>query len=323
MNFRLCLPLPSWRLIAATAAGLAMLGLAAPPAVAAIGATSFTVYRGGNLVTWARGQNIWLHDGFDNGLPLLGPNVGGGSQPAQYLAFGLPSAPPNATLSESGGLLWLDPTDAAVGPNAAGQPGHSLRMMLSTDTQDATRGLSQAVSFGIALELSASHLPALGQAAGLRLADNFSNGNDVIDLSVVRGAGGLSVLLRRQDFAAHSVTTLAEAPLSIPAGTDTVVLGFIHDQAGAASVQASWAYLDTANHFVGGGPVFSDPIAVFNGEALTTVSLRATTLGSSWVVMRIAMSTPASTRFTWRSLKSMSRLTSGQVVTKSATSGAR
>lgn len=252
----------------ALAAALALLaGTAA--ADTAVVFNSLTVYRGG-----FSGANIWLHDSFGDGAPLVGPSFAGGSAAGYTLSAASPAA---AIDSSATGQLSLLPALGLAAADADGShPRLQVEQRLVTDTSDAARGLSNAVSFGVALKLPADALPPAGTVAGLRLSDaGFSNGDDVLDLTVRAAAGGWRVQLQRQDFVAGTTTLLDAATLTVPGNANGLVLGFVHASAGSDTVLASWGFIDASDQVIGLLPSFSAPTTVFHGEALTTVSMLA------------------------------------------------
>ena len=260
---------------ATLACALAALLIPTAQAGSSLVANSWTVYRGGTVFDWQAERNILLHDRFDDQLPLQGPALADTGLPAHYQLEGVPGAGQAAAAQERSGQLRLDPALADVSANAAGDLGRSLRLHLVSDAPGDGLGLARASSFGVALEVAAGDMPSPGFSFGMRLSDGPSNLNNVLDLALNGSAAGPQRVLVRQDFAAGTVTLLAQSLLTVPASADSVVLGFVHATPGSAVVQASWGFVDAANHLVGGLPVFSTGLEIFHAADPVQLSLLA------------------------------------------------
>ena len=255
-----------------------LLAAGAASALAAEPLTAFhlNVYRDGAPVNWLAGENRLLGDGFDNGNPLVGPNFPNG-QASTYTLLGLAAGADAAlALREQGGALLLDPAYGAVSANALGQTGRSIRLRLQTNVIDSGAGLPRSRSFAAALNLSLAALPALGETFGLRFGDLFSNGSDVIELSVVGGASGARIQFRKQDFVTGTITPLGSAALAAPAGAVGLLLALSHSVANTDTIYGSYGFAAASGTRIGDLVTFANATTAFQGELHTRIELRAT-----------------------------------------------
>lgn len=270
-------------------------GLVAGPAGAGVlSAQQLNVFRDGTAADWLLGNNLLLADGFDNGDPFVGSSYSSTGNPAQYALYGAASPEViNLAVSEPSGQLRLDSNYGAVSSNAAGQPGTSLRLRLLTNITDTNAGLHVSRSFAATVALSLSAAPDPSQTFGLRLTDGGIDptNNDVIELHWAGGAGGGNVVLRKQDFAAGTVTPLGSAPMVAPAGATMLVLALSHDTPGSSLISGSFGYADSTGTLLGSVTTFGNRATAFNGEDFTRLELRATGLSApvpepaSWALM--------------------------------------
>jgi hypothetical protein len=258
-------------------ATLAVIGALALPtsASAVMLVDSVTLFRDGTLANWLNDQNKLLDDDFTNGDPLHGPLYNGSTTEISTYQLSGGTAHPEL-LTESGGLLRIDPALADTSANAQGGVGPSARLRLLTNTTDPNRGLPLSRSFAAAVTLSLSSVPSasLGQAYGMRLADNFSNGDDVLELSLLSGN---RIQFRRQDFVAGAITNYGTETFSAPATAAGLVLALLHTTPGNATIQAAYGFVDGTGELIGGDlTFFSTTAEAFHGEVHTRLELRAT-----------------------------------------------
>jgi hypothetical protein len=226
-----------------------------------VNAQQLNVFRDGTPADWLLGNNLLLADGFDNGDPFVGTAYRSTGNPAQYTLYGAASPEViNLAVSEPSGQLRLDPNHGAVANNAAGQPGTSLRLRLLTNITDTNAGLHVSRSFAATVALSLSAAPDPSQTFGLRLTDGGidPSNNDVIELYWAGGAGGGNVVLRKQDFAAGTVTSLGSAPMAAPAGATMLVLALSHDTPGSSLISGSFGYADSTGSLLGSVTTFGN-----------------------------------------------------------------
>lgn len=270
-------------------------GLAVAPAGAAVlSAQHLNVFRDGTPADWLLGNNLLLSDGFDNGNPFVGTNYSTTGTPANYALYGAASAEVvNLAVREQSGQLLLDPNYGAVSSNAAGVAGTSVRLRLLTNITDTNAGLNLSRSFAATVALSLSAAPDPNQSFGLRLTDiGIDPGNnDVIELYWAGGTGGGGVVLRKQDFAAGTVTPLGWAPLAAPAGATQLVLALAHETPGSPLISGSFGYADVNGALLGSLTTFGNTATAFNGETFTRLELRATGVSApvpepaTWLLM--------------------------------------
>lgn len=266
------------RPISPALAALLIAGSLAPPASATVlTAQQFNVYRDGAPADWLLGNSRLLADSFANNDAYVGPNYTGSAQAAAYSLQGLDAGADAAlAVQESGGALRLDPSYGAVSANAQGGLGTSIRLRLLTNIVDANSGLPRTRSFAGALRLSLADMPDVGQSFGLRQSDSFSNNNDVIELSVSGGASGDSIVFRKQDFVAGTVTVLGSTTLLAPQGADGLVLSISHSTANTDTIFGSYGFADASGVLIGNLTTFANSTTAFDGEAYGRFELRAT-----------------------------------------------
>lgn len=265
-------PLRRWRNLLASVAAVALSAAASANPVMTV--ESLTLLRGGTLQDWLQGSNILLDDEFNNGDPFSGPLFNGST--TDVSTYVLPSDVPNrpGLLSESGGQLRIDPSFAPVSAGATGGTGLSARLRLLTNLTDPNRGLPLARSFAVAANLDIDALPAAGQNFGIRLSDNFSNNNDVLELSLTANHG---LSWRRQDFVAGTITNYGFLTMNIPVAAEGVVLMLAHETANDPTIRAGWGFTDASGELIGGSLNFFQTTAdAFHGEVHTRLELRAT-----------------------------------------------
>lgn len=270
-------------------------GLVAGPAGAGVmNAQQLNVFRDGTPADWLLGNNLLLADSFDNGNPFIGSSYSSSGNPAQYALYGVASPEViSLAVSEQSGQLRLDPNHSAVSINAAGQPGNSLRLRLLTNVTDTSAGLHVSRSFAATVALSLSAAPDPSQTFGLRLTDSGIDptSSDLIELHWAGNASGGNVVLRKQDFAAGTVTSLAWAPVAPPTGAAMLVLVLSHDTPGSSLIRGSFGYADSTGSLLGSVTTFGPTATAFNGEDFTRLELRASGLSApvpepaSWALM--------------------------------------
>lgn len=203
-----------------------------------------------------------------------------------------PEAVSQAAREQSSQLL-LAPNFGLVSGHAAGQSGTSLRLRLLTNITDPNAGLNVSRSFAATLSLTLLAAPDPGQSFGLRFSDGGIDAanNDVVELVWAGVAGNGVILLRKQDFAAGTITDLASAPVAAPLGAAMLVLSLSHGAPGSQLIYGSYGYADNNGLLLGGITTFGTPATAFNGEAYTRVELRATGVSApipepgSWALM--------------------------------------
>lgn len=271
----MALALSRWQqLLPAT---LAVVGALALPtsASAVMLVDSVTLFRDGTLANWLNDQNKLLDDEFTNGDPLHGPLYNGSATDISTWTLSGGDAHPEL-LSESGGRLRIDPALADSSANAMGGTGPSARLRLLTNTTEPNRGLPLSRSFAAAVTISLSSLPSasLSQAYGMRLADNFSNGNDVLELSLLSGN---RIQFRRQDFVAGTITNYGLQTFSTPATAVGLVLTLLHTTPNDPTIQAAYGFVDANGELINSDLTFFNATAdAFHGEVHTRLELRAT-----------------------------------------------
>lgn len=261
-----------WRARLASVAGLALSTAVLANPVMTV--DSLTIFRGGTLADWTQGRNVLLDDEFNNGDPFSGPLFNGST--TDVSTYVLPNDTPMRTglVTESGGQLRIDPSLAPVSTGASGGTGLSARLRLLTNIADPNRGLPLARSFAVAAVFDVDALPGTGQAFGIRLTDNFSNNDDVLELSLTANHG---LSWRRQDFLAGTVTNYDFATLSLPAAAEGVLLMLAHPTADDPTIQAGWGFTDADGALIGNSlNFFQTTTNAFNGEVHTRLEFRAT-----------------------------------------------
>jgi len=256
---------------------VALAGLSGGAQADVMRATELQLFRDGTVANWLNGENLYLRDDFSNGNAFQGPNFPSGN-PSNYSLIDLAAgADPNLAAREEGGTLLLDSSYANPTPGATGIVGKSLKLRLATNVTDPGSGLDQSRSFAVALSLSLASLPEPGSTWGLRLTDNFSNQNDVIELSVFTSANGSSsgIIFRKQDFLNQSSTVYGSTNLSLPAGAQGIVLALTHNEAGSDRIFGKYGYLDDQGDLIGALQTFDTSGTAFHGETHTRVELRA------------------------------------------------
>lgn len=241
-----------------------------------------------------------FEDLFNNGDPLLGGVYGGslagsGSYTAVNGGFS-PGVELSGPASDPAGVLYgvgrlrFSLADAMPSPSTLDAPGSvsmSNRLALNSPGPDALLNRGQSFEVAVAWNFT---LPDAGSNYGMRLNDNpyatLTPGtpfNDLIDLRVVRGAGGLPfVNLRRLSYDGAVLT--APESFSQPAagalqpGYTLADVAYIelrlhYDTAIGAlpSLQPSYTLLDGSLAPIGQGSFTQQP-TLFNGEDFTRVS---------------------------------------------------
>ncbi|MCV2352315.1 PEP-CTERM sorting domain-containing protein [Paucibacter sp. Y2R2-4] len=256
---------------------MAVAGLASSAQADVMRATELQLFRDGTVASWLNGENLYLRDDFSNGNAFQGPNFPSGN-PSNYSLIDLAAgADPNLAAREEGNALMLDSSYATPSTGATGGVGKSLRLRLSTNVIDSGSGLDQSRSFAVALSLSLSALPQPGSTWGLRLSDNFSNNNDVLELSVYTSANGgpSGISFRKQDFPNQSITVYGNTALTLPNGAEGIVLVLSHNEAGSDQIFGNYGYLDDQGNLISALQTFDTSGTAFRGETHTRVELRA------------------------------------------------
>jgi hypothetical protein len=245
-----------------------------------------------------RDGSIFFHDSFGDGLPPpsveANTEVCGAQAPNCYGVFG--AFPAGA---ESGGRLRLDTAAGLPSESSLGTDVVTQRIRLVSNRSDAPEDASRGLKIGRAFSASAVFdlvVPGPGDSYTLRFEDMHANEpaansrNDYLQLQVRRSstAGALpEIALRKQDFIADSLATIASTPLDLSLGADQIRLTLEHGTANSTQVHASWAYL--AGGAVVAQGAFSEPGTIFTGETFTRVAVLATALPvpepATWATM--------------------------------------
>lgn len=268
--------------LAATLLPLAML---VPAHASVMKVDSLSVFRDGTASDWISGQHLWLDDGFDNGVALLGPNFTGGSA-AYYGVIGLvhPEVYFPEAVREQGSQMSLDPGYAALSSNAVGVQDHALKVRLLTNLTGPDVGLAEGRSFAAVAQISLSSLPDVQGSFGLRLSDQLTPGgkaNDVLELSLWHTSAGLVLNFRRQDFVDHTILDAGSAAISTQAGADDIALILAHPDANSKDIYAFYGYTDGHGNLTSPLTQVGMSVTAFNGESHTVVELRATQVTSA------------------------------------------
>ena len=265
-----------------------------PASATVMTAEQLNVYRDGSSVDWLLGNDRLLGDGFDNGNPLLGPAFSSTGTAAAYALLGLQAGADQAlAVREQNSQLLLDPNFGSVSANAQGQTASSLRLRLLTNTTTTGAGLNIGQTFASTLRLSLSAAPDPGQTFGLRLNDASigTTNNDVVELFWSGNASGGSIIFRKQDFDANTVTVLGSAAVVLPANAAMLLLSLSHNTVDSPLISGSYTYADSSGQLLDSFTAFSNRATAFQGETHTRVELRATGLSApvpepaSWALM--------------------------------------
>lgn len=232
-----------------------------------------------------RSGSAYFQDTFADGIspPVAEANTGvcGTFAPNCYAVFA-----PFAANAETGGKLRFDtavglPSDASDGTGVIVQ---RIRLLTNRDDSEPTFGLKIGRTFS-ATALFDFAVPGAGDSYTLRFEDLHVNDpepnsrNDYLQLQVRRGTapGALpEIALRKQDFIAGTIDSIASTPLELDLGADQIRLKLDHRVAGSTEVFASWEYLDDGNVIKSGS--FDTPGNIFTGETFTRVAVLASTV---------------------------------------------
>lgn len=266
------------------AATLLPLSVMAPAHASVMKVDSLSVFRDGTASDWISGQHLWLDDGFDNGIPLVGPNFTGGSA-ANYGVIDLanPAYLPQA-VREQGSQLLIDPGYATFSSNALGGKGYALKARLLTNVIGPDQGLTESRSFAAVAQVSLSSLPDVQGSFGVRLTDQFSaggNANDVLELSLWHTSAGFILNFRRQDFLDHTIINAGSVAISTQAGAGDLALILAHPDANSKDIYALYGYTDGHGNLTSPLNQVGMSMAAFHGEDDTVVELRATQVTSA------------------------------------------
>jgi hypothetical protein len=249
---------------------------------------------------------IRSNDRFNDGNPLSGPAYTGLAASLSYTAVNAGFSPGSELAGAASdffgttygvGQLRFSMADATPTPSnldAAGTAGMSNRLVLNNPGSGSLLNLAQ--SFEVTTYWNFA-TPDAGTTYGIRLSDNpFSLAtpgtpfNDLIDLRVVRGSGGVpAVQLRKLSYDGSTLSVAEGYTLSVAQGlfsghtlAEVAIIGLeLHYNAGVGSSSGGLPYLlsrftlTDAQGVDVGDRSFTQQVTLFNGESFTTVSAGA------------------------------------------------
>jgi hypothetical protein len=212
----------------------------------------------------------FFDDSFDNNIaPPDAPNLTGGTA-TSYSVTGEPGP-------EAGGKLTLNLDDGEPTSNIS-ETGSllTLRALLLTniDQADLNAGIKSGHTFSVTGIFDLIVPSEVATRFGIRLSDATltAEGNDIVDLEVVRRSDGL-VAIQLRDLDDPANTDILIDQVLLDPGHDQIVLRLERGTLANNTIRASFAYVDGG--VVGAFTTFANTVAIFNGENFTRAEFRA------------------------------------------------